>query len=445
MNGSNMQLILFPLPYEGHMNPMLHLAQILHSKGFSITIIHLEHINSPHPSDYPNFTFRFIPHGLSDSDVTSRGVVEIITLMNDGRCVEPLRKCVAELVVESNIGCLITDAHWHFTQSVADEFQIRRVVLRTGNISAFLAMVGLPDLRRNGLLRSSEDPLPDFPHLRVKDLPAVKPQCPLLIEQLLSSILIQTKASSALIFNSFNDLEHEPLLRCRQLFSPNPIFPLGPFHKQLPRTQTSPPPQPPHSSLSWLNTKPSKSVLYVSFGTLATIDPHEFVEIAWGLVNSSYCFLWVVRPGMVSGSEWLESLPDRFVEMVGERGLIVKWAPQREVLAHPAIGGFWTHNGWNSTIESICEGVPMLCYPCLGDQMANARYVSDVWGIGLLLGDKLERVEIEKGIRKFMTERENGGISTRAKDLKEKADCCIKEGGSTFQSLQNLVDFILNT
>ncbi|KAG7015995.1 UDP-glycosyltransferase 76F1, partial [Cucurbita argyrosperma subsp. argyrosperma] len=425
--GSNMQLILFPLPYEGHMNPMLHLAQILHSKGFSITIIHIQHINSPHPSDYPSFTFRSIPHGLSGSDVTSRGVVEIITLVNDGRCVEPLRKCVAELVAASNIGCLITDAHWHFTQSVADEFQIRRVVLRTGNISAFLAMVGLPDLRRNGLLRSSEDPLPDFPHLRVKDLPAVKAQSPLLIEQLLSSILIQTKASSALILNSFNDLEHEPLLRCPST------------HTNFPSSSTPP-------LLSLLaQHKPRKSVLYVSFGTLATIDPHEFVEIAWGLANSSYCFLWVVRPGMVSGSEWLESLPDGFVEMVGERGLIVKWAPQREVLAHPAIGGFWTHNGWNSTIESICEGVPMLCYPCLGDQMANARYVSDVWGIGLLLGDKLERGEIEKGIRKLMTERENGGILTRAKDLKEKADFCIKEGGSTFQSLQNLVDFILNT
>ncbi|KAG6578433.1 UDP-glycosyltransferase 76C3, partial [Cucurbita argyrosperma subsp. sororia] len=125
--GSNMQLILFPLPYEGHMNPMLHLAQILHSKGFSITIIHIQHINSPHPSDYPSFTFRSIPHGLSGSDVTSRGVVEIITLVNDGRCVEPLRKCVAELVAASNIGCLITDAHWHFTHSVADEFQIRRL------------------------------------------------------------------------------------------------------------------------------------------------------------------------------------------------------------------------------------------------------------------------------------------------------------------------------
>lgn len=121
----------------------------------------------------------------------------------------------------------------------------------------------------------------------------------------------------------------------------------------------------------------------------------------------------------------------------------MKWAPQREVLAHPAIGGFWTHCGWNSTIESLCEGVPMLCYPCFGDQKSNARYVTHVWRIGVMLGDKLERGVIEKRIMKLMAEREDGEIMKRIMDLKEKADSCIKEGGSSFNSLENLVDFIL--
>ncbi|XP_038884207.1 UDP-glycosyltransferase 76B1-like [Benincasa hispida] len=440
--GRNMRVILFPLPLEGHTNPMIHLAHILYSKGFSITIIHTTHLNNSllHPSNHPIFTFRSI---IPDEAETSGGggVIELITSLNR-RCVEAFRKCVAELVADGGkIGCVITDAHWHFTQDVANEFGIRRIVLRTANISAFLGLLALPALRPNYLLPSSEtsleDPVPDFLHLRFKDLPAMKDQNPHLIDQLLSSIFIQTKASSAIIFNSFNDLELDPLLKCRQLFNRIPIFPLGPFHKQLPLT-----PQP-HSSLSWLNSKTPKSVLYVSFGTLAAVDPHEFLEIAWGLANSTHPFLWVVRPGMVSGFEWLEPLPDGFEEMVGERGLIVKWAPQREVLAHPAIGGFWTHSGWNSTIESLCEGVPMLCYPCFGDQKANARYVTHVWRIGVMLGDKLERGEIEKGILKLMAEKENGEIMKRIKDLKEKAESCIEEGGSTFKSLENLVNFIL--
>lgn len=75
--------------------------------------------------------------------------------------------------------------------------------------------------------------------------------------------------------------------------------------------------------------------------------------------------------------------------------------------------------------------------------MPNARYVSHVWGIGVQLGDNLERGEIEKGIRTLMAERENGGIMQRMKDLKEKADRCIEEGGSTFKSLENLVNYIL--
>ena len=101
-----------------------------------------------------------------------------------------------------------------------------------------------------------------------------------------------------------------------------------------------------------------------------------------GLANSNQPFLWVVRPGLVRGYEWLEPLPDGFLEMVCGRGHLVKWAPQQEVLAHPAIGGFWTHNGWNSTLEAVSEGVPMICLPYFGDQRVNARYVSQVWELG---------------------------------------------------------------
>uniref|UniRef100_A0A9I9CTP3 UDP-glycosyltransferase 76F1-like n=1 Tax=Cucumis melo TaxID=3656 RepID=A0A9I9CTP3_CUCME len=438
-----MRVILFPVPFEGHTNPMLHLAQILYSKAFSITIIHIiTHLTSLHPSNHPNFTFRSIEPDHAET-CSVGGVIELITLLNR-QLIEPLRKCVAELVGEVNneIGCLITDAHWHFSQDVANEFGIRRIVLRTANISAFLGMLALPALRPFYTLPSSEtnleDPLPNLPHLRFKDLPTMNNESHHFIDQLLTSIFIQTKSSSAIIFNSFHDLEPDSLLKCHHLFSPIPIFPLGPFHKHLPLT-----PQPHHPSFSWLNSKPPRSVLYVSFGTLATLQPHEFLEIAWGLANSTHPFLWVVRPAMVSGSEWLERLPEGFEEMLGERGLIVKWAPQREVLAHPAIGGFWTHCGWNSTIESLCEGVPMLCYPCFGDQKSNARYVTHVWRIGVMLGDKLERGVIEKMIMKLMAEREDGEIMKRVMDLKEKADTCIKEGGSSFNSLKNLVNFIL--
>ena len=195
------------------------------------------------------------------------------------------------------------------------------------------------------------------------------------------SLAKETKASSGIIWNSFEELEESALVRLHQDF-PIPLFLVGPFQKYFPTSSSSLLAHD-QSSITWLDTQTPKSVIYVSFGSIAAMDEDEFLEIAWGLANSNQPFLWVVRPaGLVRGYEWLEPLPEGFLEMVCGRGHLVKWAPQQEVLAHPAIGGFWTHNGWNSTLEAVSEGVPMICLPYFGDQRVNARYVSQVWELG---------------------------------------------------------------
>jgi UDP:flavonoid glycosyltransferase YjiC (YdhE family) len=122
----------------------------------------------------------------------------------------------------------------------------------------------------------------------------------------------------------------------------------------------------------------------------------------------------------------------------------VNWAPQKEVLAHGAVGGFLTHCGWNSTLESIFEGIPMICRPCFGDQRVNARYVSHVWKIGLELENEMERGEIERAVRKVMAEKEGEALRERAKNLKENIELCIKEGGSSYNSLNRLVEMIMS-
>ena len=100
--------------------------------------------------------------------------------------------------------------------------------------------------------------------------------------------------------------------------------------------------------------------------------------MVWGLASSYQPFLRVVRPGFVQALNWLATLPNGFLEMVGGRRHIVKCASQQEVLAHPTTEGFWTHNGWNSMLVNICEGVSMLCQPNFGDQMLNAMYMTDI-------------------------------------------------------------------
>ena len=168
----------------------------------------------------------------------------------------------------------------------------------------------------------------------------------------------------------------------------------------------------------------------------------QLAEVAWGLANSMQPFLWVIRPGLVQNSQQLERLPDGFFDAVNARGYIVEWAPQQEVLAHPAVGGFLTHSGWNSTLESICEGIPMICLPFFGDQMVNSRYVNDVWRIGVQLEKGLERGKIENAIRKLMVDEEGEEIRVRVTSFKKKIDFCLEQGGSSYQSLESLINYI---
>ncbi|KAL7214840.1 hypothetical protein ACSBR1_027089 [Camellia fascicularis] len=448
------RLVLFPIPLQGHMNSMLQLANILHATGFfSITIIHT-HFNSPTISNYPHFTFCPIPDGLSEteSEASTSDTVALLSLLNTN-CIAAFRDCLAGLVlsgveeeVKEPIASLITDALWHFSQSVADSLEIPRIVLRTSSLSSFLAFAALPLLLEKGYLPKQdsqlESPVLELPPLKVKDLPTISTRYHEVFYKLIGSMVKETKASSGIIWNSMEDLEQSTLATVRQVF-PVPSFLIGPFHNYLPASSSSLLAQD-KSSISWLDTQPPKSVLYVSFGCIASMDEAEFLEMAWGLANSGQPFLWVVRPGLVRGSKWLEPLPSGFMETIDGRGYIVKWAPQQEVLAHPATGGFWTHNGWNSTLESICEGVPMICSLCFGDQMVNARYVSDLWRIGLQFESGMGRVVVEKAIRRLMVEKEGEEERERILCLKEKLGFCLKQGGSSHHYLESLISYILS-
>ncbi|CAL5063349.1 unnamed protein product [Urochloa decumbens] len=128
---------------------------------------------------------------------------------------------------------------------------------------------------------------------------------------------------------------------------------------------------------AWLDARPARSVVYASFGSLAKPDTMQMSEMAEGLYDSGMAFLWVVR-----ASEMLK-VPENFADKSKERGLIVTWSPQLEVLAHPAVGCFVTHCGWNSTMEGMGAGVPMVAMPQWSDQTMNAKYIADVWRVGV--------------------------------------------------------------
>ncbi|PPD96893.1 hypothetical protein GOBAR_DD06094 [Gossypium barbadense] len=414
-------VVLVMVSFQGHITPMLQLASILHSKGFSITIVHTE-FNSPNPSNHPEFTFISIPDKLTESHFSDKDTASSVWNLNKN-CAAPLQQCLEKILHSlHHIAAVIYDTLMYSAQTITEDLGLLGIVLRTD----FVYEIKSPELQA----------------LQLKRLRALLSQnATKAMTEVRVAFANVLKRSSAIIVNSMEFLELEALSKVKQYF-PAPIITIGPLHKFAPAICSSLLTED-DKCISWLNKQAPKSVIYVSFGSIANIDKQELIEIAWGLSNMKQPFLWVVRPGMVRGSEWIESLPNGFEESVGERGCIVKWAPQKEVLAHAAVGGFWTHCGWNSTIESICEGVPMLCRPFFGDQHLNTSSICNVWKIGLEL-QNLERGNIERTIKRLMVDMEGNGIRKRAIDLKEKAAFYLMEEGSTSRSLNKLIKHILS-
>ncbi|MBA0578736.1 UDP-glycosyltransferase 76E2 [Gossypium raimondii] len=445
---SHPRLVLVALPFQGHINPMLQLGSILHSKGFSITVLHTA-FNSPIPSNYPEFGFVSIPDNLSEQLISADDLLPFISLLNLN-CGVPFQECLAKMVQkqevenEPSIACIVYDECMYFCDAVAKYVKLPSIVLRTTSASTYLSRNAILQLKAEGVLTSqgstSQDLVPGLHPLRFKDLPVSKIGTPEIFLQFITNIY-KTRTSSAIIWNT-NDVLEQPSLQEIQKQCQVGIFPVGPLHEVAPASSSLI--KEDNSCITWLEKQKQNTVLYVSLGSVASVDKKELGEMAWGLANSKQPFLWVIRPGSVDDQEWKKLSTEGFVEAVGENGCIVKWAPQKEVLAHGAVGGFWTHCGWNSTLESISKGVPMICKPCFGDQRVNARHVSQVWRIGIQLENMCERGEVERAIKRLMVDKEGKEMRQRAKNLKERIQLDIREGGSSYNYLNKLIELIMS-
>ena len=286
-----------------------------------------------------------------------------------------------------------------------------------------------------------ETEVSELPPYRVRDLMRVGSHD--LTRELLARVVAAVDASAGLILNTFDALERRELEKLRRDLT-LPVFDIGPLHMFSPAAESSLLRQD-RSCLEWLDRRPPASVLYVSVGSLACMSPRDLVETAWGIAGSGVPFLWVVRPGLVAAAGTTATrLPQGFEEATHRRGIVVAWAPQEEVLRHPAVAGFWTHGGWNSTTESVCEGVPMLIRPHFGDQMGNARYVEHVWRVGFEVGGDLERGAVEADIRRLVTGSDGAEMRTRAGELKKAAKECTGEAGSSDRAIGKLIDHMLS-
>ncbi|KAA8539654.1 hypothetical protein F0562_026346 [Nyssa sinensis] len=354
--------------------------------------------------------------------------------------------CLSSAGNRRPVTCLIMDGVLSFAADVAEEMGIPFIYFRTVGACSFWANFCIPEV-----ILAGEVPLKgkgvDLQTYRKK-----KENGPSVDDPGFQTIKTETRRSTrarALILNTFEDLEG-PILSQIRNHCPN-LFSIGPLHTQLKArleaesnsssNQSGSFWEEDRSCVTWLDSQPAKSVIYVSFGSVTVMTRDELMEFWYGLVNSGKRFLWVMRPESIAGQDGEGQIPGALEEGKKERGYMVGWAPQEEVLAHPAIGGFLTHSGWNSTLESIVTGVPMICWPYFADQTINSRFVSEIWKLGLDMKDTCDRAIVEKMVRDLMEVRKDE-FQQRANEMAKLAKQAVNDGGSSFCNLNRLIDFM---
>ncbi|URE47745.1 hydroquinone glucosyltransferase-like [Musa troglodytarum] len=249
--------------------------------------------------------------------------------------------------------------------------------------------------------------------------------------------------AEGVLVNSFEALEPGAIKALREGSSHPPVYPVGPLIRAGSIDSGEG-----HECLRWLDEQPVGSVVYVSFGSGGALTRAQLYELAMGLEASRQRFLWVAkRPhehdasatffGVESDDDDPGSfLPEGFLERTKALGLVVpRWAPQVAVLGHSATGGFVTHCGWNSTLEGLVHGVPLIAWPLYAEQKMNAVLLAEDVKVALRLEadeDGLARgEEIARAIVCLIEGEEGKRLRRRARELSDAAARALERGGSS--------------
>uniref|UniRef100_M8CPR3 Glycosyltransferase n=1 Tax=Aegilops tauschii TaxID=37682 RepID=M8CPR3_AEGTA len=396
--------------------------------------------------------------------------------------VPPFRSLVSGLLPPAS--CVISDVE-HILYASKD-MGLPCVPFWTSSAFAFMAcqqcqrlvdmgivpLKGAEQLRNGHLDDTVLDWVPGMPKdIRLRDFPSlIRTTDPddAMLKMLLRSMACHRTTPSAVIFHTFDEIDREAMAAMSTILPP--IYAVGPLPLLLDQvagngsdsavdTLESNLSRENHACLEWLNGKRPNSVLYVSFGSVATLKSDQLVEFAWGLANSKKDFLWVIRNDQVINGDddpaAAAVLPPEFLEETKARSHVTSWCPQEAVLRHEATGAFLTHCGWNSVLESIGAGVPMLCWPFGADQYTNARYVCSEWRVGIEIGGDVKRDEgttwrrpagrlLEAASGEVIDGGDKGEEMKRmAMQWKEKATAAALTGGPSWVNLEKVVDEVL--
>ncbi|CAN6199454.1 unnamed protein product [Urochloa humidicola] len=464
---------------QGHTIPMTDMARLLAEHGAQVSFITTP-VNASRMGGFINhaaavgLTIQFVklhfpavefglPDGCENTDMIQsrdlfKNFMEACAALG-----EPLTAYLRQQ--RSSPSCIISDiAHW-WTADIAREFGIPRLTF-----DGFCSFASLARyiIVHDSLLEhvGDENELINFPGFPTP-LQLTKERCPgslsvYGLEQILKKINEEEINSAGVVINSFRELEALYIESFEQITGKKvwTVGPMCPCNQDI-KTMSgrgNKASMDEAQCLRWLDSMKPGSVIFVSFGSLACTGPQQLVELGLGLEDSKKPFIWVIKAGdkFSQVEEWLA---EGFEERVKDRGLIIRgWAPQLLILWHKAIGGFMTHCGWNSTIESICAGVPMITWPHFAEQFVNERLLVDVLKIGVEVGVKavtqwgqeqkevtVTRDAVEAAVSKLLDEGEAAEeMRLRVKEFGVKARKALEVGGSSYNNINLLIQEVGN-
>lgn len=463
-------IVLYPSPGVGHVWSMVELAKLLLSRRrrrdkFSVAILitdgfmdspsllsYLHTISLSHPSIF----FHRLPPISVQLPSPQRRRSMISVAFEFLRLNAPnVRRSLLEISNRSSIPALIIDFFCTSALPVAGELQIPTYYYFTSGASALSAYLFFPtiDKQISGSFRdlaTTHIHIPGLPPIRASHMPEpVLDRTDSAYEDVLYFSINLTKADGILV-NSFPELETLSVKTiadglCTPEASIPPIYYVGPLiskteeksgiNEELEGSEKVEAAR--HKCVSWMNGQPSKSVVFLCFGSRGTFSAAQLNEIAVGLERSGHRFLWVVKqPPEDQTSKQVHELklsvnleklmPEGFLERTKGRGLVVEsWAPQVEVLNHDSVGGFVTHCGWNSVLEAVVAGVPMLAWPLYAEQHVNRGALVENMKVALTVGvgddGLVSSFELESRVSELMSSEIGGHLRRTIEKMKELA------------------------
>lgn len=466
-----LHLLFFPFLAPGHMIPAIDMAKLFASTGLKISIITTpHHASQVSKTIEKSKTLGFImdvliiefpwlqvglPKGCESYNLATSPDLRQKFLKATAMLENPL----GELLQEHRPDCLVASAFYPWATDVARKFAIPRLIFHGTSFFSICTSECLRLYEPHKKISSDSEPfiIPTFPD----EIKFTRKQLPESLTQnvgtdhveLLKQVVEAELTSYGAIFNSFYELEPAYADYYTKVLG-RKAWHIGPV--SLCNKDTEDKAQRGkeasihgHECLKWLNSKEPNSVVYVCFGSMANFNDSQLMEIAMGLEASEQQFIWVVKKEKNDGGkeEWL---PEGFEKRVEGKGLIIRgWAPQVLILDHEAVGGFVTHCGWNSTLEGVAAGLPMVTWPVSAEQFYNEKLVTQVLRIGVgvgvqqwvrFLGDSIRREAIEKALLRIMVGEEAEEMRSRATELGKMAKRAVEEGGSSYSDLNALID-----